>query len=162
MLGYMSTGDDVIPGNLGSKDQILALKWVQQNVRYFGGDPDKVTLFGQSAGAASISYLLLSPLAEGKFNYYYSMEKCIVCSILGLFRGVILESGAALDPWAYQRDQVEITYQTAALIDSRFETNRNSTELLSFLQSVPAKDLDDASYTISKRLVKKYTIESIH
>lgn len=67
MIGYMSTGDDVIPGNLGSKDQILALQWVQQNVKYFGGDPDKVTLFGQSAGAASIAYLLLSPLAEGTF-----------------------------------------------------------------------------------------------
>lgn len=159
MIGYMSTGDDAIPGNLGSKDQILALKWVQQNVRYFGGDPEKVTLFGQSAGAASIAYLLLSPLAEGKI-LIQTFNLHVYSIFLGLFRGAILESGAALDPWAYQRDQVEITYQTAALIDSRFETNRNSTELLSFLQSVSAKDLDEASYTISNQLVIYHSIHS--
>uniref|UniRef100_A0AAR5PTD0 Carboxylic ester hydrolase n=1 Tax=Dendroctonus ponderosae TaxID=77166 RepID=A0AAR5PTD0_DENPD len=67
-FGYLSTGDEVIPGNVGSKDQILALQWVKENIRFFGGDPDKVTVFGQSAGAASISYLLLSPLAEGLFR----------------------------------------------------------------------------------------------
>nr|WCJ12950.1 carboxylesterase [Dendroctonus armandi] len=133
-FGYLSTGDEVIPGNVGSKDQILALQWVKENIRFFGGDPDKVTIFGQSAGAASISYLLLSPLAEG------------------LFRAAILESGSALNPWAYQRDQVEITYQTAALLNAEFETNRNSSDLLRFLQSVPAKELDAASYSISQLL----------
>ncbi|XP_066156575.1 esterase E4-like [Euwallacea fornicatus] len=133
-FGYLSTGDDVIPGNFGMKDQILALKWVQKNIEYFGGDPKKVTIFGQSAGAASVSYLLLSPLAEG------------------LFRAAILESGSALDPWAYQRDQVEITYKIAALLNSDFETNRNSTELLKFLQSVSGKALDEASNELSQQL----------
>nr|UUB32794.1 carboxylesterase COEA6 [Dendroctonus valens] len=133
-FGYLSTGDELIPGNVGSKDQILALQWVRENIRFFGGDPDKVTVFGQSAGAASISYLLLSPLAEG------------------LFRAAILESGSALCPWAYQRDQVEITYQTAALLNAEFETNRNSSELLRFLQTVPGKELDAASYAISEQL----------
>ncbi|KAH1022391.1 hypothetical protein HUJ04_011804 [Dendroctonus ponderosae] len=42
-FGYLSTGDEVIPGNVGSKDQILALQWVKENIRFFGGDPDKVT-----------------------------------------------------------------------------------------------------------------------
>lgn len=72
---------------------------------------------------------------------------------LGLFRAAILESGSALDPWAYQRDQVEITYQTAALLDSKFETSRNSTDLLVFLKHVPAVDLDQASYNITQKLV---------
>lgn len=56
----------MIPGNYGLKDQVLALKWVQNNIKYFGGDPKKVTIFGQSAGGASVGYLLQSPQANGE------------------------------------------------------------------------------------------------
>lgn len=66
-MGFLSTGDDVMPGNYGLKDQNLALRWVQENIAYFGGDPDKVTIFGQSAGAASVALHLLSKKSAGKF-----------------------------------------------------------------------------------------------
>jgi len=55
-------------GNYGILDQVQALKWVQQNISQFGGDPGNVTIFGQSAGGASVGVLLISPLAKGLFQ----------------------------------------------------------------------------------------------
>ncbi len=67
----MATDDKATAGNMGILDQIAALKWVQKNIGSFGGDANQVTLFGEDSGAASVSILTLSPLAEGiLFNRY--------------------------------------------------------------------------------------------
>lgn len=55
-------------GNYGIMDQIMALKWIKENIRQFGGNPDNVTIFGQSAGGASVIALMASPLAKGLFH----------------------------------------------------------------------------------------------
>jgi para-nitrobenzyl esterase len=69
-----------VSGNYGLLDQIAGLKWVKENIATFGGDPDKVTIFGESAGGIAVSMLCASPLAEG------------------LFRGAISQSGGSFGP----------------------------------------------------------------
>ncbi|XP_071476212.1 acetylcholinesterase-like [Diadema antillarum] len=81
IFGFLTTGDDVIPGNLGLLDQRQALIWVQENIAAFGGDPTRVTIFGESAGGASVNFQVLSPMSAG------------------LFSGAIMQSGVASD-WA--------------------------------------------------------------
>jgi len=66
-LGFLALEDGVTNGNYGLADQITALKWVHENIKAFGGDPNRITIFGQSAGAGSVRALLGSPPAEGLF-----------------------------------------------------------------------------------------------
>ncbi|RZC33822.1 COesterase and/or Abhydrolase 3 domain containing protein, partial [Asbolus verrucosus] len=125
-FGFLSTQDDVIPGNNGLKDQHLAIQWTHDNINLFGGDPDKITIFGQSAGSASCAYQLLNQQSQG------------------LFRGAILESGTAINPWAYQRRAREVAFATAALINDTFSNSNDSVALLDFLLGIDAKELKKA------------------
>jgi carboxylesterase type B len=64
-IGFFSFDTDEVPGNAGSFDQIEALRWVNKNIHHFGGDPNQITIAGESAGSASVSLLLLAPQARG-------------------------------------------------------------------------------------------------
>ncbi|XP_054720720.1 acetylcholinesterase-1-like [Uloborus diversus] len=76
VFGFLSTPSEEAPGNMGFYDILEALRWVKSNIQAFGGDPDNITLFGQSGGAMVSGLFCVSPLT------------------VGLFRRVILESGA--------------------------------------------------------------------
>lgn len=123
-FGFLTTGDEVIPGNFGLKDQQLALKWVGHNIKYFGGDPQKVTLFGQSAGAASVTFHLLNKKSAS------------------LFRAAIAQSGSMLTPWSYQRDHKEIAYKVGCVLNTNFKNTNTSQELLKILRGEPARDIN--------------------
>lgn len=82
-LGFLSIGTSEMPGNYGLKDQLLLLQWLQDNIASFNGDPRQVTIFGESAGAASVGFHLIS-----KSSYK-------------LFDKAILQSGTQYAPWAF-------------------------------------------------------------
>ncbi|KAM8947588.1 fatty acyl-CoA hydrolase precursor, medium chain-like isoform 2-T2 [Pelodytes ibericus] len=86
ILGFLSTGDERAPGNYGFLDQVAALQWVQENIEDFGGDPKSVTIFGESAGAVSVSVLMLSPLSKHLFH------RAIAESGTAILPGVISDS----------------------------------------------------------------------
>ncbi|XP_047105948.1 acetylcholinesterase-like [Schistocerca piceifrons] len=81
-LGFLFFDTSDVPGNAGLFDQLMALQWVHDNIHYFGGNPHNVTLFGESAGAVSVSIHLLSPLSRN------------------LFSQAIMQSGSPTAPWA--------------------------------------------------------------
>ena len=71
-LGYLdftpfSTSERVFDSNLGLRDQVAALQWVQRNIAAFGGDPEKSRIFGESAGATAVTTLMATPAAKGLF-----------------------------------------------------------------------------------------------
>lgn len=70
ILGFINFEDPelAVPGNAGMKDQVLALKWVKENIEAFGGDPDNVLIFGNSAGSMSVHLHMLSPMSKGRFT----------------------------------------------------------------------------------------------
>ncbi|CAG9560788.1 unnamed protein product [Danaus chrysippus] len=90
ILGFLCLRIKEAPGNAGIKDQIAALRWVKENIAAFGGDPDNITIFGESAGATSVSLILKSKSADG------------------LFKRAIIQSGSSLAPWAINRKPLEI------------------------------------------------------
>lgn len=76
-FGFLSLGTADVPGNAGFKDQVLALKWIQKNIRTFGGDPSKVTLMGNSAGAYSATAHMVSPLSQDLFHRVVALSGSI-------------------------------------------------------------------------------------
>lgn len=68
--GFLSTGDQAAKGNYGLLDQIQALRWISENIGYFGGDSNRITVFGSGIGASCVSLLTLSHHSEGTRTFH--------------------------------------------------------------------------------------------
>lgn len=95
IFGFLCLGTPKAPGNAGLKDIIAALKWIQQNIAAFGGDPENVTVFGHGSGAPLVDLLTLSATSKG------------------LLHKAIAQSSTAMAPWAVSRDNLKNAIKVA-------------------------------------------------
>ncbi|XP_060524379.1 cocaine esterase-like [Cylas formicarius] len=136
--GFLSTKDLVIPGNAGMKDQVLALRWIKDNIAAFGGDPEQITLFGESAGGSACGLHVVSKKSAG------------------LFRAAMCQSASALTPFSIHRHPKEYAYQLVNLIDgSVSEETHNSSQLVEFLRNQSPAIIVDAFLKLSTMLEKE-------
>lgn len=123
ILGFFSTGDSVCPGNFALWDLTLGLEWVKEHISVFGGDPDNVTILGQSAGAALVDILSLSPKSRDLFN------------------SVIVMSGGALCEYAVRtaESQGNVCKQFARHLG--YKGDDNSENVLDWIRERPIEDI---------------------
>ncbi|KAJ8686631.1 hypothetical protein QAD02_022425 [Eretmocerus hayati] len=121
-LGFIATGDTRAPGNLGLKDQVVALRWIQQNIGPFGGDPSSVTIAGYGAGSSSVALHLLSPMTKG------------------LFHRAITMSGYPTTPEPLPTKQPDLVLRQASFVDC---PNDNLDAAFECLKTIPHQRLGD-------------------
>ncbi|XP_078676528.1 cocaine esterase-like [Branchiostoma floridae x Branchiostoma belcheri] len=124
VFGFLSTGDRTAPGNYGLLDQQAAVQWVRDNIDNFGGDPNRITLFGQSAGGASVSMQVLSPQNNG------------------LFKRAICQSGVAMSPGMINLDPLASVRALCEYLNCR---TQDPVDMVTVLRRVSANELARAA-----------------
>ena len=121
--GFLYTGTADAPGNQGLLDQQMALVWIYDNIEAFGGDRTKISLFGESAGAASVSHHLFAPSSWPYFN------------------GAVMLSSTSFSPWALEstEENMRKAYQLGRVLNCDVS---NSSFLIECLRKVDAQDLE--------------------
>jgi len=124
MLGFLCLDSDQAAGNMGMLDMVVALEWVHKYIGYFGGDSSRITIFGESAGSASIGHLLLSD------------------STNGLFSQGIGQSGSALSSWAFDKNP---EFHSRNIAEKAGCTDENVDDLVSCLKLQPVESITSAA-----------------
>nr|ATJ44551.1 acetate esterase 7 [Helicoverpa assulta] len=127
-LGFLCLDTKEVPGNAGMKDQVAALRWVKNNIASFGGNPDDVTIFGESAGAGSVAYHLISPMSKG------------------LFKRAIIQSGSATCFWSLAFEPREKALLLAKQLGLESEDDK---ELYEFFKQQPLEKLVDLKLQVT-------------
>lgn len=134
-LGFMSLGTSDCPGNAGFKDQVLAMKWIRDNIEKFGGDPDSITLIGNSAGASSVTLHMISPMS------------------VGLFHKVIIMSSAVSTINYFEPHQFDIAQYQAKIMNCSAETPEIVYKCLMTVDAIEMAELSFTShYSLSNPL----------
>ena len=121
--GFLSTGNDIAPGNLGLWDQHVALQWIHRNIRAFGGDPERVTIPGQSAGGSSVVYQAMFPPNKGLFQRAIALGGSITC------------------PWSFNLRPLDTFLRFARLLDC--DVTLEHGDVLNCIKSKSTKDLNN-------------------
>uniref|UniRef100_H2ZGR2 Carboxylic ester hydrolase n=1 Tax=Ciona savignyi TaxID=51511 RepID=H2ZGR2_CIOSA len=123
IFGFLTLGADTKwPGNMGLRDQVMALKWTRGNIKCFGGDPENVTIFGGSAGGTSVSLHVISPESRG------------------LFHRAISHSGTAYFPFLVREDYSEVLKEVLSILNI---TDTEPEVVIAKLKKIPATNLLD-------------------
>lgn len=132
VFGFLSTEDETIPGNYGLKDQVVALKWVRENIEKFGGNKELVTVNGVSGGAAGTHYLLLSPTTKG------------------LIHRVISQCANAMSSWAFEPNPRDNAVSLAKYLKCPTEAGTadkiTSEEIRTCLKKLTPEELSKAAH----------------
>lgn len=137
----MSLGTKEDPGNIGLWDQIAALKFIKHNIKNFGGNDNNITIWGQSAGSASVDLMALSPHSNSK---RVSWQFRTVSRNLDLFNKVIQASGCALDDWASTAPVERVTKRLAKVLGC---DSTDPKEIKAFLKKQDWKNILEISST---------------
>lgn len=136
--GFFSTGTNDAKGNWGLWDQSLLLQWVHDNIAAFGGNSNKVTLFGESAGAISTSLQSVSPYSRSMYRIDCKHFENYLLSFTDLFHQSILMSASGLIPWFTGGDTVNVSIAFAGHIGC---ADKDMDELVRCVRSKPTTDL---------------------
>uniref|UniRef100_A0A8C6K9H2 Neuroligin 2a n=1 Tax=Nothobranchius furzeri TaxID=105023 RepID=A0A8C6K9H2_NOTFU len=133
VLGFLSTGDQSAKGNYGLLDQIQALRWLNENIGHFGGDPERITIFGSGAGASCVNLLILSHHSEG------------------LFHRAVAQSGTAISSWSVNYQPLKYTKILARKVGCTYSETADLVDCLrrKTFRELVDQDIQPARYHIA-------------